>query len=36
MTELTLDLDRSSPIPLYFQVSRRMEAAIEPRRPRAR
>jgi len=29
MAELTVDLDRSSPVPLYFQVSRRIEAAIE-------
>lgn len=29
MTELTLDVDRSSPVPLYFQVSRQIEAAIE-------
>jgi DNA-binding GntR family transcriptional regulator len=29
MTELTLDLDRSSPVPLYFQVSRQIEAAID-------
>ena len=29
MTELTVDLDRSSPVPLYFQVSRQIEAAIE-------
>ena len=28
MTELTVDLDRSSPVPLYFQVSRQIEAAI--------
>ena len=29
MSELSMDLDRSSPVPLYFQVSRRIEAAIE-------
>jgi DNA-binding GntR family transcriptional regulator len=29
MTELTVDLDRSSPVPLYFQVSRQIEAAIQ-------
>jgi len=29
VAELTLDLDRSSPVPLYFQVSRQLEAAIE-------
>jgi DNA-binding GntR family transcriptional regulator len=29
MTELTVSLDRSSPVPLYFQVSRQIEAAIE-------
>jgi DNA-binding GntR family transcriptional regulator len=29
MAELTVDLDRSSPVPLYFQVSRQIEAAIE-------
>ena len=29
MAELVLDLDRSSPVPLYFQVSRQIEAAIE-------
>jgi len=29
MSELTMDLDRSSPVPLYFQVSRQIEAAIE-------
>jgi DNA-binding GntR family transcriptional regulator len=29
MPELTLDLDRSSPVPLYFQVSRQIEAAID-------
>ena len=29
MAELTLDLDRSSPVPLYFQVSRQIEAAID-------
>jgi DNA-binding GntR family transcriptional regulator len=29
MGELSLDLDRSSPVPLYFQVSRQIEAAIE-------
>jgi len=29
MAELVLDLDRSSPVPLYFQVSRQLEAAIE-------
>jgi len=29
MAELNLDLDRSSPVPLYFQVSRQIEAAIE-------
>lgn len=29
MTELALDVDRSSPVPLYFQVSRQIEAAIE-------
>jgi DNA-binding GntR family transcriptional regulator len=29
MPELTMDLDRSSPVPLYFQVSRRIEAAID-------
>ncbi|HEV7657663.1 MAG TPA: GntR family transcriptional regulator [Mycobacteriales bacterium] len=29
MTELTVDLDRSSPVPLYFQVSRQIEAAID-------
>jgi DNA-binding GntR family transcriptional regulator len=29
MTDLRVDLDRSSPVPLYFQVSRQIEAAIE-------
>jgi DNA-binding GntR family transcriptional regulator len=29
MTELIVNLDRSSPVPLYFQVSRQIEAAIE-------
>lgn len=29
VVELTVDLDRSSPVPLYFQVSRQLEAAIE-------
>jgi DNA-binding GntR family transcriptional regulator len=29
MSELTMDLDRSSPVPLYFQVSRQIEAAID-------
>jgi DNA-binding GntR family transcriptional regulator len=29
MAELTVDLDRSSPVPLYFQVSRQIEAAID-------
>src|SRR5215212_8813975 len=29
MAELVLDLDRSSPVPLYFQVSRQIEAALE-------
>ncbi len=29
MTDLTVDLDRSSPVPLYFQVSRQIQAAIE-------
>ncbi|HYT09528.1 MAG TPA: GntR family transcriptional regulator [Mycobacteriales bacterium] len=29
MADLTVDLDRSSPVPLYFQVSRQIEAAIE-------
>jgi len=29
MSVLTMDLDRSSPVPLYFQVSRQIEAAIE-------
>jgi DNA-binding GntR family transcriptional regulator len=29
MAVLTVDLDRSSPVPLYFQVSRQIEAAIE-------
>ena len=29
MPELMLDLDRSSPVPLYFQVSRQIEAAID-------
>lgn len=29
MTGFTVDLDRSSPVPLYFQVSRQIEAAIE-------
>src|SRR6195952_297860 len=29
MTELTVDLDRSSPVPLYYQVSRQIEAAID-------
>ena len=29
MAELTLALDRSSPVPLYFQVSRQIEAAID-------
>ncbi len=28
MTDLYLDLDRSSPVPLYFQVSQRIEKAI--------
>jgi DNA-binding GntR family transcriptional regulator len=29
MTDLTVDLDRSSPVPLYYQVSRQIEAAID-------
>jgi DNA-binding GntR family transcriptional regulator len=29
VAELTLDLDRTSPVPLYFQVSSQLEAAIE-------
>jgi DNA-binding GntR family transcriptional regulator len=29
VTQLVLELDRSSPIPLYFQVARQMESAIE-------
>jgi DNA-binding GntR family transcriptional regulator len=29
MAELTVDLDRSSPVPLYFQVSRQIEAMID-------
>lgn len=29
MPELMFDLDRSSPVPLYYQVSRQIEAAIE-------
>jgi DNA-binding GntR family transcriptional regulator len=29
MSELTVDLDRSSPVPLYYQVSRQIEAAID-------
>lgn len=29
MADLTVDLDRSSPVPLYFQVSRQIEAAID-------
>ena len=29
MAELSFDLDRSSPVPLYYQVSRQIEAAIE-------
>ncbi len=29
MAELTVDLDRSSPVPLYYQVSRQIEAAID-------
>ena len=27
--ELFMDLDRSGPIPLYYQIARRMQAAIE-------
>jgi DNA-binding GntR family transcriptional regulator len=29
VTQLSLDLDRSSPVPLYFQVARQIEVAIE-------
>jgi DNA-binding GntR family transcriptional regulator len=29
MTKLALELDRSSPVPLYFQVARQIESAIE-------
>jgi len=29
VAELSFDLDRSSPVPLYYQVSRQIEAAIE-------
>jgi DNA-binding GntR family transcriptional regulator len=29
MSQLVFDLDRSSPVPLYYQVSRQIEAAIE-------
>ena len=29
MAELSFELDRSSPVPLYYQVSRQIEAAIE-------
>lgn len=29
LLELTFDLDRSSPVPLYYQVSRQIEAAID-------
>ena len=29
LPELTFDLDRSSPVPLYYQVSRQIEAAID-------
>ena len=29
MTKLALELDRSSPVPLYFQVARQLESAIE-------
>lgn len=29
MTQLSLELDRSSPVPLYFQVARQIESAIE-------
>ncbi|HST65306.1 MAG TPA: GntR family transcriptional regulator [Mycobacteriales bacterium] len=29
MADLTVDLDRSSPVPLYYQVSRQIEAAID-------
>lgn len=29
MAELVVDLDRSSPVPLYFQVSKQIEAAID-------
>src|SRR5829696_354134 len=29
MAQLVLDLDRSSPVPLYYQVSRQIEAAID-------
>ena len=29
MTPLSLELDRSSPVPLYFQVARQIESAIE-------
>ncbi len=29
MSELTFDLDRSSPVPLWFQVARQLEEAIE-------
>ena len=28
MTELFVDLDRSSPVPLYFQVAQQIERAI--------
>lgn len=29
MSELAVDIDRSSPVPLYYQVSRQIEAAID-------
>src|SRR5215217_6938541 len=29
MAQLVVDLDRSSPVPLYYQVSRQIEAAID-------
>jgi DNA-binding GntR family transcriptional regulator len=29
MSDLSVDLDRSSPVPLYYQVSRQIEAAID-------
>ena len=29
MTDLQLELDRSSPVPLYFQIARQIEVAIE-------